>query len=458
MLWYDFRRMAAPLTHETQAVRVVPLSQRIFGPPPARNLDDAYRLCDPFTPLDPNADTALRADLNAIRGGDRLARIARNIRRSGSTPTLHFLTGHLGGGKTTELLRMREQLIHPQGNTPANTVFFLDADEMLDRYDVDLEDIVVALWNVVFRESPKAAAKVLAPVWQKQIKGALAGFVVNLPDKVPDAVGALLGQLKLPGLEQRQKIRVAVGSLLGALINGLNGVLHEIAEDSAGSVVFLIDNLEKLSVGQRAGVERLYLERMGALKTLEAHLVITVPLYLCYDSGGSSLTSRYGGESLVLPMVKVHRRAIHGGGDDPTGLAAMADLLEKRVDFGALFEGGRSAAEQIARLSGGCVRHALRMAQLAIGEHDAPPVTDASVERAASILQSEFDRALPEPWIPILRHIAKVNRFPDQIEEAVKADLLLHLYVLEYQNGEPEPWHGVHPLVERCRKYREHAT
>lgn len=451
--------------HESRAVRVVPLSQRIMGGPPARNLDDAWRLCDPFTPLDPTVDVALRADLNKIRGGDRLARIARNIRRSGGTPTLHFLSGHLGGGKTTELLRMREELVHPQGNLPANTVFFLDADEMLDRYDVDLEDIIVALWGVVFRNSPKAAAKVLVPVWEKQVKGTLASFVANLPDKVPEAVGAVLGQLKLPGLEQRQKVRVAVGSVLSALINGLNAALREIAQDDAGSVVFLIDNLEKLSQGQRAGVERLYLERMGALRELEAHLVITVPLYLCYDSGGASLTSRYGGGIVVLPMVKVRRRADAAtetgiplsGADDPVGLAAMADVLCKRVDFNALFEGRRAAAERIARLSGGCVRHALRMAQLAISEHDAPPVTDASIEVAASILQAEFDRALPEAWVPVLRHVARHNRFPDDLNKEVKADLLLHLYALEYQNGEPEPWHAVHPLVERCRKYREHS-
>lgn len=444
-------------SHETGTVRVVPLSQRVLGGPPARTLDDAFRLCDPFSALDPTADAALRVDFTRARGGDRLDKIARAIRRSGATPTLHFLTGHLGGGKTTELLRMKEQLVHPRGQQPANTVLYLDADLSLDRYDVDLEDIVVALWSIVFQERPRAAAKVLAPVWEKQIKGALATTVVNLPDKVPEAVGTLLGQLKLPGLEQRQKIRVAVGSVLDALIRGLNKALPDLMEDGAGSVVFLIDNLEKLSVGQRAGVERLYLERMGALRSLEAHLVITVPLYLCYDDGGSSLTSRYGGGLVVLPMVKVRKRAAEGGGDDPGGLATMTDLLRKRIDFDTLFEGGTAAAETIARLSGGSVRHALQIAQNAINEHDVPPVTAASIEQAARLIQADFDRALPEAWVPILRHVAAKNRFPDNLDRETKADLLLHLYALEYQNGEPEPWHAVHPLVERCRKYREYG-
>ena len=63
-------------------------------------------------------------------------------------------------------------------------------------------------------------------------------------------------------------------------------------------------DLEKLSQGQRAGVERLYLERIGALKELDAHLVITVPLYLCYAAAGASLIGLYGGEVVVLPMVE----------------------------------------------------------------------------------------------------------------------------------------------------------
>jgi hypothetical protein len=443
--------------HEARALRDLPLSQRIFGPPPARSLEDAVRLCDPFTPLDPTADTALRANLDAIRGGDRLARIVRNIRRSGGTPTLHFLAGHVGSGKTTELLRVKQRLVHPEGKAPANTVFFLDADAMLDRHDIDLEDIIIALWSVVFRENPATAAKLLAPVWETQVKSALAGFVVNLPDKVPDAVGAVLGQLRLPGVEQRQKLRVAVGTVLGALIDGLNAALADIRQGPEESVVLLIDNLEKLSQGQRAGVERLYLERMGALKELNAHLVITVPLYLCYAAAGASLIGLYGGEIVVLPMVKVRRRARDGATDDPEGLAAMVDVLARRVDFDALFVGGRRAAEQIARWSGGCIRHALRMVQAAANEHDAPPITAESIDRAAAGIQGDFERALPERWVSILHAVARDNRFPDDCDEEPKRELLRHLFVLEYQNGEPDPWYGVHPLVEQCRKYREHG-
>jgi hypothetical protein len=426
--------------------------------PPAYTLDDAVRLCDPFTPLDPQSDTSLREDLNAIRGGDRLAKIERNIRRSGGIPTLHFLTGHIGSGKTTEMLRMRQRLLATSATARSNTVFYLDADAMLDRNDVDLEDIVVALWELVFRENAAAAASVLVPVWKEQIQNTLKTFIANLPDKVPDAVGTVLGQLRLPGLDQRQKVRVGVGSVLGALLNGLNQAFEGIRQEKTDSIVLLIDNLEKLSQGQREGVERLYLERMGALKQLEAHLVITVPLYLCYAAAGASLIGLYGGEVVVLPMIKVRKRVSEGSGDAEEGLAAMSDLLQKRVAFGDLFEGGETAARDIARLSGGCIRHALRIVQGAANEHDNPPVSAASVQRAAAAVQADFERALPEAWVPFLKAIAANNRFPENCPEDAKRNLLRHLFVLEYQNGEPDPWYAVHPLVEQCRKHREHGV
>lgn len=435
--------------------RTIPLSQRARGP--AQTLADAVKLCDPATPLDPVEDTALRQDLTNVRGGDRLRRIVRNIRRSGGIATLHFLTGHIGSGKTTELLRMREVLARPEGDAPAQTVLYLDADSMLDRYDVDLEDILVGLWMVIVRERP-AAVRALTPIWKERLSTGLVQLALDLPKSLPDAIEKLVALLRLPGLDQRQKLRSTLSTLLSPLIEGVNRALAAIREDAAGEVIILIDNLEKLSEGQQEAVKRLYVERMGALKELDAHLVITVPLSLVYAAEGASLTGLYGGEVVMLPMIKTRERAEAGGGDHEPGLAAMADLLSRRVDFERLFADGRSAALQVARLSGGCIRHALRMVLIAVNEHDEPPVSGESVETAAVSLQAEFDRALPEAWISALHAVARTNQFPDDCDGQVKRGLLRNLFVLEYQNGGPDVWHAVHPLVERCRKYREHAA
>lgn len=445
------------------AARRTPVSQRIQGPPPARTLDDAIKLCDPATPLDPAVDKALVQNLDDFRGGDRLKRIKRNILRSGGVPTLHYLSGHIGSGKTTELLRMQNDLrTDPHGAD--FDLFYLDADLMLDRSDVDLEDILLGLWGVVARESKKAALSVLSEVWSEQIAGNLKGGALGLPAVLNEALGKLLGDIKLPSSSWKKDLRSALTPLVTVLIEGLNqafqALMQERAEERSrldashsSGIVLLIDNLEKLSQNNRERVNHLFIERMAALRSLDAHLIITVPLYLCQSAEGASLVRGHGAEVVVLPMCKVRERQEKGGKEYEKGVDAMAGLLQKRIDFARLFA-DPDAARHVAKVSGGCLRDALRLLSLAINEHDDPPVTFSSIERAAATVRGEYERALPEKYIPLLKSVAEHNRFPEECDDTTKQELLRNLFVLEYQNGDPEPWWGVHPLVESSTKYR----
>jgi hypothetical protein len=434
------------------ASRLLPLSQRIHGDPPARNLRDATKLCDPFTPLEPVEDRALREDLTPATGGDRLARVRLTIRRSGDVPTLHFLTGHIGSGKTTELLRLRNDLERTSGDEPMVETFLLDADLLLDRRDVDLEDLLVALWMVLQQSKPSVATAVLAPIWKEQIAGTVKHTLTNLPEQFPAALTAVLGALKLPALDERRKLRVTLGGLANPLITGLNDAFEKVRQDSSSQVAVVIDNLEKLALGDRGAVEHLYLQRMGALRELNCHLIITVPLYLVFSEAGASLNGLYGGATVLLPMVKVAMR-----GDpqtDAPGVELMANLLSRRVDFELLFESGRDAAKSIARLSGGSTRHALQLVLGALSLHERPKVSDQSVEIAALEMQAMFDRALEGKWIPLLRQIDELGEFPPECDPEVRRSLLRHAFVFEYQNGDPQPWYAVHPLVRRLPRYQ----
>lgn len=449
-----------PTTH---AVRQVPVSRRIQGPPPAHTLDDAIKLCDPFSPLDPAIDLALVQNLDAFRGGDRLSRIKRNILRSGGISTLHYLSGHIGSGKTTELLRMKQNLETDPRGADFN-LFYLDADLMLDRFDVDLEDILLGLWGVVARESRKAAFQALSEVWSEQIASNVRAGALGLPVVLQEALGKLLGDIKLPSSSWKKDLRSALTPLVPVLIEGLNkafqAMLQEQAEarspmdaSQSSGVVLLIDNLEKLGQSNRERVNHLFIERMIALRSLEAHLVITVPLYLCQSTEGASLTKGHGAEIVVLPMCKVRERQEKGGREYEPGIEAMASLLKKRIDFARLFQ-DEDAARHVAQISGGCLRDALRLLSLAINEHDDPPVTYTSIQRAEATVRGDYERALPERYIPILRAIAAQNSFPEECDDTTKQELLRSLFVLEYQNGDPEPWYDIHPLVESSTKYR----
>lgn len=437
---------------DPMTTRALPLSQSAQAP--AQSLADASLLCNPFTPLDPVADAALRQDLSTAREEGRLASLERRLRRSRGVPTLTYLTGHIGSGKTSKLRRLQHSLQqHRQDFTPMRVVL-VDADEHLGRFDVDLEDILVALWAVVARSSPSAATQALEPVWRSQVTGAFQGLALNLPQHLTGALSQLLEVVKLAPPAHRQVVREALGTVTPALVDGLRDALDALRGDEGGDiheVVVLIDNLEKLSEGQRDRVEHLFLERMGALRNLGVHLVITAPLYLCFGAGGASLATGQADDLILLPMVKVREQR---SGDYPPGIEALAELLEKRVDFGRLFADGHAAACKAAILSGGSIRHALRIVGGAVDAHDDPPVSDQSIERAAAVITAEFARGLSGAWLPALRRVDETGDFPDDCTPETRALLLRDQFVLAYQNGERETWYAVHPLVRRTRVWQ----
>lgn len=431
------------------------LSQRAQAP--ARSLADVTILCNPQFPLDAEEDEKLRQDLAPIRGGDRLGKVVRAIRRAKDTPTVHLLTGHIGGGKTTELRRLQKRLGEKDSDGGPLVTLFVDAEDLLHPSDVDLEEILVALWKVIADTNPTAAAEVLGPIWKNSIKKALTKSLVNLPDDVANLID-VLKQIRLATPEARREIRGLIAPFSSVLIDGLNKAFDKLRRMEDGeirNVVVIIDNLEKLG-GTREHVERLYLERLPTLQPLQAHRIITVPIHIAFSAAGGALKAVFGGDVVMLPMVKVHYPAsIENGGDYTPGMDALVALLERRVDFASLFADGRGAAQTAARMSGGCIRHALAIVKDAAEETERAPVLHESLERAIAMLRADFERGLPEKWLPWLCHVKRFNGFPDDIPIEEKRDMLRLLYVLEYQNTDPTPWHDVHPLVATCRKFKD---
>jgi hypothetical protein len=445
----------------------IPLSQQVRDGIPAVNLDDAVKLCDPYTPLDAAHDGALHCDLSLVRGGDRLEALVRDIRRRGSQPGLHFVTGHVGSGKSTELSRLRRQLesvaLDSSGRVryPAAAVVLFDALPLVNTIgDLDLEDLLVGLWDAVYALDNAAASEVLTKVWKDQLEKLFKDFNRNLVGAVREIVGRLVSVLQSAKPEDRMQIRSRIANAADTMIDGLNDAFDAVRKKPGGSVnetspmVVIIDNLEKLTERSQQVVEHLYLERLGALRRLSSHVVITTPTYLAYNAGGSSLSSLYGGNLIFVPMVRMRSRAEEGGEYDSRGVDAMVRLLSKRVDFGRLFVDGRVAAERIAKLSGGCIRDALRLTKDAINQQEDPKITAQSLDDSIRRGAADMGRALSEPRVQELLHVRATNRFSVNCPDSVRMEMMRHLQVLAYQNGEPEPYFVVHPLLEQTGRLR----
>ena len=146
---------------------------------------------------------------------------------------------------------------------------------------------------------------------------------------------------------------------------------------------------------------------------------------------------------LLLPLAASFAGAV-------PGIDKVVEMLTRRLDFDALFDGGRGAAEQIARWSGGVLRDALFLAHQAVLTVDVPKVTDAGLERTFDDFVVARSRMLSETWGAHFRSIAANNRFPESCDGTTRFEMLRGAHVLEYRNGDPEPYYVVHPAVERC--------
>jgi hypothetical protein len=428
-------------------------------PLPATDIGAAVRVTNPTASLVLPADARLVVDFADVRGRRYIEQVKREILQLGSARSMRFVSGHRGCGKSTDMALLAEELLRvSQGVTadgikprfPVPFVLRFDAEPLIDSVsDVELEDLLVGLWREVAELNKKSAFEILAKLWKDELVSVLTTGLTKLPTAVLDGLQRLTGVLRAPG-EEKQRLRLALASVTQTLIDGLNSAFETLRTDPTSAVVVLIDNLEKLSLRRREVVEHLYLERLGTLKQLDAHLVIAAPTFLLLDAKASVLTLTYGARTEFVPMVKVRESAARGAGDYQPGIDKVVEMLTRRLDFDALFDGGRSAAEQIARWSGGVLRDALFLAHQAVLTVDVPKVTDAGLERTFDDFVVARSRMLSETWGVHFRSIAANNRFPESCDGTTRFEMLRGAHVLEYRNGDPEPYYVVHPAVERC--------
>lgn len=97
-------------------------------------LSDIYNQFSPDRPLP--ANDPVYVDCSSVRGNDNIIReLGRKIVRSNKS-TCQLYTGHRGGGKSTELLRLEYYL-----KTNGCRVVYFEADEDLELRDVGYPDI-----------------------------------------------------------------------------------------------------------------------------------------------------------------------------------------------------------------------------------------------------------------------------------------------------------------------------
>jgi hypothetical protein len=450
--------------------------------PPAKTLRDAYNAANPTEPLSPGDPRYV--DCTDVRGDEDTVRKMFRIISFSDKPTHQLFTGHRGCGKSTELLRLKERL---EGDR--FYVVYFAADEDLDANDLTYTDLLLSIARRVIAQTSKDEINLgdalktvetwFAEVvyeqseWKKVEQELTSQAEIGLPlPKGFPLIGRVLTRLTeqiKTGDEVKKQIRQKLDSKIPQLIGGLNDLLNradvEVQRAGKKAVAVIVDNLDRVTrkdLGDgRTSHDALFIEHGDQLCALRCHTIYTVPISMMYGLSARDLGGIFD-RAQVLPMIKSHEPHARGGGPSPAGVQRLRDIIGRRIDVGVLCE--PEAVGYFCQACGGHPRDLMTLVRNSIeyveDENQPRPITLVAARRAEGQLVSAFARMIPEDYFEKLVAVHRTNKIKKDDDHQ---KMLFSQSVLEYADEpdeaesetEKEPWHDVHPAVQKLKSFRE---
>lgn len=420
-------------------------------------------------------------DFSSVRGGKIIEELGRTITRlAPNEATCQLFTGHIGCGKSTELLRLKAEL-EKQG---CHVVYF-DSSKDLVMADVDVTDILLAIARKVTESLEQTKIK-LQP---RGFKAILQGVTELLQTEID-----VSGEVSVPGLAEikaSSEGEVSVGFGLGkisakaknspkfrsqlrqyleprtdGILDAINQELlepaiRELKQQGKTGLVVLVDSLDRIDSRQmatgRTQPEYLFVDRGEQLKQLCCHVVYTIPLVLLFSNDWATLINRFGVEPKLLPMVRVRSR---DGSECEEGIALLRQMVLARAfpDIAPLrrlelitevFDAPETL-NRLCRVSGGHPRNLLGLLYGCLQQQD-PPFSRNTLEDTIRRQRDALNRAIDDREWELLRQVSQKRLVRGEEEYQT---LLRSLFVFEYQD-EQGGWFSINPLLAEAKQLQE---
>jgi hypothetical protein len=426
-----------------------------------------YKAFDPFRPLPAN-DPAW-VDCSSVRGDeDIVLGLGQEIQRSPEV-TCQLYAGHRGAGKSTELLRLQEDLQNQQ----YRVVYFAVDDGDLETEDTQYSDILLACARQLItklRSKPDQDSKLKA--WAERIyKDAqnLMLLELSLDEIELETPETILGKLSATiktSTSFQNDIRNKVEKEAEKLIPLLNEFIAEALGDrKPESLVLIVDNLDRIAEkyqgpesNPQSNYEQIFVNNSDGLRGLNCHVIYTVPISLAYSKHQTALEERYKPVE-VLPMVMMNSQ---DGTVCQSGMDKLKQLLLRRfqmVDTGLSLEVAFETvegADRLCEMSGGHVRNLMNLMKAALQYTKELPITDRSVRRAISELRYTYAKVIDGDEWPCLVEVDREKLIVNNDDQF--RNLLFRRCILEYRyfdtEGEIQVWHDVHPLIRGLEGFK----
>ena len=385
--------------------------------------------------------TGLHGDTDAV------ARLRRDILRVAGEGVFLF-TGQPGSGKSTELQRLRRDLLGRDCK-----VYYCDLEDWLNlNAPVTLSSFLVALLSSWIDQVGVLQGK-RSPA-ERLIDFFTGTRLIPENLKLDANAGPIKGQIQfaLQSDENfRRELEVNLKRQLSSIVAQAHRLVAELKLDlcpNGERCVLLADSIEKIrGYGDEAervyeSVQRLFVSEGAALRMPGVHVVYSVSPFLLEQS--TQLAASLG-TGFVVNMPSVHVLKNRSQVADDAGIAAVLSLVTARFPrWTEVFTPAQLT--RLATRTGGDLRDFLRAIRVALSD-DIPvlPVRDATVDFALSHI-SPTRNIVGEhvQWLARLdtSHEAELG---GAIDAKVLQRYLATKHVLAYLNG--DTWYAVHPML-----------
>jgi hypothetical protein len=389
-------------------------------------------------------------------------------------------TGTRGGGKTTELLRLEQQVSHRftplhvyvdeslYGGCGFAELFLWIVDELVQKFERDktpldarlVEQVARWFFDVSVEQTDKVVSEITAEA-EAKVGGKASLFWLSL-----GLFARLKSQIK-GSTDRRKEIRGKLQQRASDLVARVNELLDNAQgvltrhgnPGNPADLLIVVDNLDRLEPQVSSP---LFFESGDILKQPKAHFIYTVPSAI--DLAPMNIGTVFG-DKFTLSTVKVRGQ---NGRAIKKGIDALVQLVAERIDVDAVFAKPRDV-RKLAEMSGGSLRDLMRLllnAQLLALADEREMIESTHVKEAVDRLRLDYEKSLFPGWAyyPIL---ARIHRSKSELGEStdvadpekarrycdVFSKLLFSSSVLAY-NGE-DVWYDVHPVIQEIDAFKD---
>lgn len=367
-------------------------------------------------------------------------------------PAKFLLAGHRGGGKTTELRRLEQQLNHTY------TVIWIDTETALDQYNIGYAEVVVLIGIKIFE-------KVIQPEWGLQddllddLLESLKTVVYqdeeadNVGLEVPEIIKKLGVILKL-GLTRKVTTTVNIRPQLSKIIERVNAII-ESAQKKNKQLLVIVDGLDRHD--QTTALEMF---ASPLLTQLSCHIIYSIPISLRYSPSFRQPMESFQ-KCLDLtnpPVFECNENLCPTTIPNQQGRNILKSVINKRLArLGDAYKGlfNPDALELICEKSGGVMRDLVRLARTACEVSLRKKMVYVDLEVAQEAVQEvRREYNLSDYHFPELDRVHSTGRLttnthklPNKGEFVICDELLQNKFVLGYYNSSRKSWFDVNPIL-----------